>query len=346
MQRRMILFTVAMGVALMFVSSAAMAQYQLINLSSNQVRWARHTDPLLVNGWGLVHGPGTPWWVSDEGSGWSTLYDGTGTQIQTLKVLIPTGGENGPGSPTGIVFNGSSEFLVQGSSAKFIFADLDGTITGWAPGVNFNSALVAPLMNAPKGASYTGLAITNKTTGNVLYAADMANGQVDMYDANFNFTGSFTDASLPAGFAPFGVRDINGIVYVTFASVTGGSGGFVEKFREDGTAVTPGKPLIQGSPLNQPWGIAVAPANFGHLSNTLLISNDVGGGAINAFNPTTGQFVGRVKDANGKPIVIDHVWGIDFGDGKGANGAANELFFTAGPVNYLAGTFGVIRVAH
>jgi uncharacterized protein (TIGR03118 family) len=348
MQRRMTALTVALGLALVFASSAAMAQYKLTNLSSNQVKWANHVDPLLVNAWGLVHGPGSPWWVADENSGWSTLYDGAGNAIP-LKVLIPTSGNgpssptglNGPGSPTGIVFNGSPEFQVGGWASIFLFASLDGTISGWAPQTNRNQAIVAPLQNQPKGASYTGLAITSKTSGNFLYAADMANSQVEIFDANFNFVKAFTDSTLPMGFAPFGVREINGIVYVTFADVSGGSGGFVEQFLEDGTPVT-GRPLIQGAPLNQPWGIAAAPRNFGPLSNTLLISNNTNQGTINAFDPISGQFVGRVRDSSGKAIVIDQLWGIDFGDGLGKNGAPNQLYFAAGPKNNVVGTFGRI----
>jgi len=344
MQHRRSAFTACLGFALMFVSNAALAQYQLTNLNSNQVHAARHTDPLLVNGWGLVHAPGSPWWVSDENSGWSTLYDNAGNLVQALKVLIPTAGENGPGSPTGIVWNPStaSEFQVQGWQSIFLFATLDGTISGWAPQSNFNQAIVA-VNNSSKGSVYTGLAITNKASGNFLYAADLANNKVDIYDGNFNLVSSFTDATLPSGFAPFGIRDINGFVYVAFANVAGGDGGFVDVFKEDGTPVSPGKHLLQGVPLNQPWGIAVAPRNFGRLSNTLLISNNTDRGTINGFDGLTGQFVGSMRNTNGKVIVIDQLWGIDFGDGTGANGRTNQLFFTAGPSGNLAGTFGMIQ---
>jgi len=353
MRRRTTPMTVAAGLALMLVSSAALAQYKLTNLDSNQVGKAFNIDPLIVNAWGLVHGPGSPWWISDENSGWSTLYDATGG-IKGLKVVIPTTGNgpdvttgaNGPGSPTGIVYNatsatgGSDEFQVQGWSSVFLFATTDGTISGWAPSSNFNEAIIG--VDTKKKSSYTGLAITNKPSGNFLYAADIANNAVDIYDASFKLVTSFTDPALPTGFAPFGVRDINGLVYVTFASVSGGAGGFVEQFREDGTPVSPGKPLISGAPLNQPWGIVGAPSTFGPFSNTLLISNNTNAGTINAFDPFTGQFVGTVRDATRRPIFIDQLWGIDFGDGLGSNGAVNELFFTAGPYNNLAGTFGVI----
>jgi len=334
------------GLATILASSMAEAQYQLKNLVSNQVKQAAHTDPLLVNGWGLVHGPGTPWWISDANSGWSTLYDGSGKQLTQLKVLIPTAGNgpssatglNGPGSPTGTVFNGSSDFQVLGSASLFLFATLDGTISGWAPQANFNEAILA-VDNSGSKTVYTGLAITSRTSGNLLYAADQANGKVDMYDANFAFVKSFTDTTLPAGFAPFGIQDINGLLYVTFANVNGGSSGFVDLFKEDGTFV---KTLIKGAPLNQPWGVASAPRNFGPLSNTLLVSNNTNTGTINGFDPTTGAFVGKIKNENGKPIVIDQLWGIAFPDNTGANGVQNHLYFTAGPDNNVAGTFGVI----
>jgi uncharacterized protein (TIGR03118 family) len=333
-----------LGFALMLATTAASAQYRLTNLSSNQVKAARHDDPLLVNAWGLVHAPGSPWWVSDNNSGWATLYDADGNLIQQLKVLIPTAGENGPGSPTGVVANGSKEFQVQGWPSIFLFATLDGTISGWAPQSNFNDAIVA-VNNSSQGAVYTGLAITSNPSGNRIYAADMAHNEVAVFDGNFNPLTPITNPLVPAGFAPFGIRDIGGMVYVTYANVAGGDGGFVDVFHEDGTPVTPGKHLLQGAPLNQPWGIAVAPANFGPLSNTLLISNNVNSGTINAFNPSsTHPFVGHVRDENGIPIFIDQLWGIDFGDGAkgGKNGNPNQLFFTAGPANNVAGTFGLI----
>jgi uncharacterized protein (TIGR03118 family) len=361
MQRRLIPLTLGLGLALMFISSAAMAQYKLTNLSSNQVNQALHDDPLLVNGWGLVHAPGSPWWVSDNNSGWATLYDAQGDLNAGLKVLIPTAGNgpdlptglNGPGSPTGTVWNGTSEFLVgKGEKAAFLFATLDGTISGWTPASNFNQATLAVDTTAnknPHPAMYTGLAISNNKSANFLFAADMANGKVDVYDGTFTpvtlAAGAFADASLSADFVPFGIQDINGLVYVTFASASGASGGFVEVFNEDGTpAKGVPQPLIHGLPLNQPWGIAMAPSNFGKLSNTLLISNNTNTGTINGFNPVNGNFVRTVKHGDGRPVTIDQLWGIGFGDGLGKNGTVDQLFFTAGPGNNLAGTFGVISV--
>jgi uncharacterized protein (TIGR03118 family) len=347
MQRRKIAFTVCVGLAVMLVSRAALAQYQLTNLVSNQFAAAHHDDPLSVNAWGLTFPPGGPFWVSDEGSGWSTLYSGLGVEHQ-LKVLIPSATGAGPGSPTGIVFNGSSDFQLGGWPTFFLFATFDGTISGWAPQTNPNDAIIAVNNNA-SGAVYTGLAITNRMSGNLLYAVDNAHGKIDAYDGTFtpaHLSGSFTDSTIPAGFAPFGIQDLGGLVYVTFASTSGLSGGFVDVFTEDGTLANPSQtqPLVHGLPLNQPWGVAVAPANFGKLSNTLLVSNNTNTGTINGFNLVTGQFVGRIRDTNGKDIHIDQLWGIKFGGGapNNTNGQPNQLFFTAGPHNNLAGTFGKI----
>ncbi len=340
MQRRMIALALALGVALTFVP-AALAQYQLTNLVSNVKGQARNTDPLLVNAWGVAYSPTGPFWISDEGTGWSTLYNENGVK-QGLEVLIPSASGAGPGSPTGIVFNGSGEFAVQGWSAFFLFATLDGTISGWAPQSNPNQAIIA-VNNSGSGAIYTGLAITNNPSGNVLFAADNWNNKVDMYDGNFNLLGSFTDATVPAGFSVFGIQDIDGLVFVSFAAVSGASGGYIDIFSEGGVFL---KRLTEGGPLNQPWGFAAAPKNFGPLSNTLLIGNNINGNStINAFNALTGQFVGTVRDTNGNLIHIDQLWAITFGGGTVNNGSKNELYFTAGPNNNLAGTFGVISLA-
>jgi uncharacterized protein (TIGR03118 family) len=335
MHRRIIALAFSFVVLIMFVSTASFAQYQLVNLVSNQVSQAKHDDPLLVNGWGLARATGSPFWVSDAGSGWSTLYNGIGVK-QGLEVEVPSAKGSGTGSPTGIVFNGSAEFQVQGKSAPFIFATLDGTISAWSPGVDFNNSNIVV---ATTGASYTGLAITGNASGNHLFAADVANNKVDMFDGTFTLIKSFTDISLPAGFAPFGIQDISGLVYVTFADTSGAAGGFINIYTEDGVWV---KRLAGGVPLNQPWGIAVAPQNFGKLSNALLVSNNTNSGTINAFNGITGEFVGTIRDASGKAIRINQLWAIVFGGGTASNGRKNELFFTAGPDNNLAGTFGAI----
>jgi uncharacterized protein (TIGR03118 family) len=339
MQRRKIVFSACLGFVLMFISSAAMAQFTLTNLVSNQ-NGARHKDPLLVNAWGLTYGPGGPFWISDEGTGWSTLYDDRGVN-QGLEVVIPTFNGTGTGSPTGIVYNGSQEFNVEGWPAIFLFCTLDGTISGWAPQSNPTQAIVA-VNNWSSGAIYTGLAITNYASGNFLFAADNWNNKVDVYDGSFNLVTSFTDTTLPAGFAPFGIQDINGQVYVAFASTSGGTGGYIDIFTEAGVFV---KQLTSSSKLNQPWGFAVAPHNFGPLSKALLISNNLNTtGVINGFDINTGKFIGTLSYTKGNPVFIDQIWGIEFGGGSQFNGGKNELFFTAGPNNNVDGTFGVIRL--
>jgi len=320
------------------LSGVASAQgYKLVNLASNLSGKAQHVDPLLANPWGVAYAPGGAFWISDAASGYSTLYDGSGIE-QTLEVVIPTASGTGVGSPTGIVYNGSTEFKIMNWTSVFLFATLDGTISGWSA-FEPNTALIGAKQ---AGAVYTGLAITSKTSGNFLYAADAANNRVDVYDGNFNLVTSFTDPTLPPHFAPFGIQDINGQVYVTFANNTGGPGGLVDIFSEGGTFV---RRLIQNPGLNQPWGLAVAPANFGLLSNALLVSNNTSTGTINGFNLTTGKLVGTIKNSAGQPIRINGLWGIEFGGGSALNGKTNQLFFTAGP-NDTDGYFGLIQAQH
>jgi uncharacterized protein (TIGR03118 family) len=330
---RSYVFSVALGLLLALTSGAALAQYQVSYLTSNISGKAKHTDPLLKNAWGLAYSPGNPFWVSDEASGWSTLYDGTGTP-QSLQVVIPPASGKGAGTPTGIVYNGSQEFKIDTWTSVFLFATLDGTISGWS-----SFSPTAALIGVRSASSvYTGLAITSKTSGNSLFAADAANNKVDIYDGNFNLTGSFTDPEIPTGFAPFGIQDIAGKVYVSFASTAGGSGGFIDIFSESGTLM---KRLAHGAPLNQPWGFAIAPSNFGTFSQALLVTNNVTAGTINAYSLTTGKLLGTLSNSAGKALTINGLWGIEFGGGTASNGQKNQLFFTAGP-NNTDGYFGVI----
>lgn len=336
MKQRAFALTLSLGLMLMF-SSLASAQYVLTPLTSNQSGLATYTDPLLQNAWGLAYGPGGPFWVSDNADGWSTLYTGTG-QPQTTQVIVPSADGTSPGTPTGIVYNGSTQFKIDTWTSVFLFDTLDGTISGWSE-FSPAAALIA-VDNSASGAVYTGLAITNYTSNNYIFAADSWNDKVDIYDGNFKFVLSFTDAAVPAGFTPFGIQDIGGNVYVSFAATSGGPGGYIDIFSEQGKLI---KRLVQGKPLNQPWGFAMAPSNFGPLSNALLISNNVdSGGTINAFNPTTGKFMGTISSGTGKPIKIAGLWGIEFGGGSSNNGNTNQLFFTAGPTGETNGLFGVI----
>jgi len=317
-----------------FISSMAMAQYTMTNLTSDLTGKAKYTDALLKNPWGLAYSPDAPFWVSDEASGWSTLYAGTGAP-QSLQVVIPPISGKGPGTPTGIVYNGSQEFAIDSWVSVFLFATLDGTISGWS-----SFSPTEALIGAKNpGASYTGLAITNKPSDNFLFAADAANNKVDIYNGTFGLVSSFTDPKIPAGFAPFGIQDINGQVYVSYAATSGGGGGYIDIFTEAGVLV---KHFAQGKPLNQPWGFAVAPANWGTLSGTLLITNNTANGTINGYNLTTGKLVGTMQNAKGKNIIINGIWGIEFGGGSASNGKTTQLFYTAGP-NDADGYFGVIN---
>lgn len=328
--------TIWLALVLMFVSSTALAQYTSTKLTSNQ-SGAKHMDGLLQNAWGLAYAPSSPFWVSDENDGWSTLYNGAGVP-QSLQVVVPPANGTGSGSPTGLVYNGSSEFKIDTWTSVFLFATLDGTIQGWSQ-FNPSSTLIG-VNNSANKASYTGLAITSKTSGNFIYAADTVNNIVDVYDGTFTFVKSFTDSTIPKGFTVSGIRDIKGLLYVSFVSAAGGPGGYIDIFKEDGTFV---KRFAHGKPLNQPWGFAVAPPKtFGPLSNTLLISNNTNTGTINGFNLTTGHFVGTITNSAHKPITINQLWAIEFGGGTAANGKKNQLYYTAGPNNGLDGLFGVI----
>jgi len=340
------LFLVAiLALSLSVVSQPAMAQYSVKTLVSNTpTSTTSHTDPNLINAWGLARSAGSAFWVSDNATGVSTLYNGIGIP-QSLIVSIPSADPAVSGAPTGIVFNGTQQFTVQenggpGSPSIFLFATLDGTISGWNPTINLDHAVLAA-DNSAAHSVYTGLAISDPTsTVQFLYAADIANNRVDVYDSSFKIVNHLTDPTIPAGFAPYGIQDINGKVYVTFAT-NAPTGGFVDVFSEAGILL---QRLVRNSQiLNQPWGLALAPRNFGPFSGALLVGNNTPDGRINAFDVHTGAFLGQLKDASGKALSIDQLWGLSFGGGTPNNGATNELFFTAGPNEYANGRFGAIH---
>lgn len=347
MQRRLVRNSSVFAVVVLVIAilqSAAFAQYKVTPLTSDQAGHAPNRDSHLMNAWGLARGATSPWWVSDNDTGVSTLYIHTGAP-QQLVVAIPSASGEGTGSPTGIVFNGHGNFNVtengMSQPSVFIFATLDGLIVGWNPKLDLFHAVIA-VNNSKQGSLYTGLAITNNATGpNFVYAADAVNNRVDIYDENWTLVGSFTDPQLPATFAPYNVRDINHVLYVTFASTGDSPGGILDKFSEAGGLIK--RLVTQNGPLNQPWGMALAPANFGPFSNALLVSNNTPTGVINAIDPNTGKFLGRLTDQSGKLIRIDQIWGMDFGGNNANNGLSNTLFFTAGSNGYADGLFGSIR---
>jgi len=314
-------------------------------------------DPKLVNPWGIAAGSTTPFWVADNHSGVSTINDASGTAQALVVTIPPPAGGTSPSAPTGIVFNDSgraTDFLVNGpgTKASFIFATEDGTIAAW----NAGTTAVLKVDNSGSGAIYKGLALAYVSVGtgsaSRLYATDFHNGTVDVFDKNYSqimAAGAFTDPNLPSGYSPFGIETIGGSIYVTYAlkeaggddDVAGPGFGFVDKYDTNGNLTqrlivgVPGDPT---SPLNSPWGLALAPPGFGDLAGLLLVGN-FGDGHINAFDPLTGAFVSTLNDSSGNPIVIDGLWGLKFGNGSsGFN--PNTLYFTAGLNDEKDGLFG------
>jgi uncharacterized protein (TIGR03118 family) len=339
----------------------AATKYAVTNLVSDQAGVALQQDTNLVDGWGVVMAPGAPVWVANNGTNTSTLYDGNGV-IQSLVVSIPPGtsAANIPGgaaNPTGIVYNGGAAFTVsqggKSGAASFIFDGEEGTISGWSQNVN-NANAIKVVDNSANGAVYKGLAIYEPTSGpSLLFAANFHAGSVDVFDSNFNPTtvaNGFKDPNLPAGYAPFGIQCINGMVYVAYAEqdpkgppplfneVDGAGLGFVDEFDATGKFIQ--RFDNPGGNLNAPWGLAIAPAGFGSLSGDLLVGN-FGDGTISAYNPTTGAFVAKLVGSTGSPVVIPGLWGIAFGNGSN-NQPTTTLFFASGPDQENHGLYGRI----
>jgi uncharacterized protein (TIGR03118 family) len=301
-------------------------------------------DASLINGWGLTSGPTTPWWAVNNGTNTSTLYNGAGAK-QALTVAVA-------GGPTGAVFNGNaSDFVVtqngKSGAARFLFATEGGTIMGWSPTVNANTAVMGADRSG-SGAIYKGLAIANDK----LYATDFHNGRVDVFDKSFNLVpGGFSDPRIPKGFAPFGIQALGGNIFVTYAKqdaakkddIPAPGQGFVDEFTPDGAlvaqVVNSGK---TNAPLNASWGLALAPADFSVFGGDLLVGN-FGNGRISAYTQRGSKWVfkGQLRSADGAPIAIDGLWAIAFGNGAAA-GPASTLYFLSGPSAEKHGLFGSI----
>lgn len=339
----------ALAMILISFSVANAQSYKLTYLTADEAGKAAHTDPNLINPWGISFSPSGPFWVSDNVTGLSTLYDTNGVP-QSLVVKIPAH-SGGTGSPTGTVFNSSSDFVVtEGANsgpALFLFNTLDGTISGWAPSVDSANAIIG-VDKAAQGAIYSGMEIANNGSGNFLYSTNFFSGKVDVYDGKFHkatLTGKFKDPNLPAGYAPYNIRKIGSQLYVVYCKQNQGKNfpevgpglGLVDIFDLNGKFV---KRFAAKGKLNAPWGIAQAPANFGMFSNAILVGN-LGDGRISAYDATTRQFLGQIKKSNGKAIVLDGLWALTFGNG-GMGGATNTLYFTSGPDFYTHGRFGSI----
>jgi uncharacterized protein (TIGR03118 family) len=314
-------------------------------LTSDISAVAAFHDANLVNPWGLSISPGGPWWVSDNGTGLSTLYNGTGAP-QGLVVTIPSG-TTGTGTPTGTVYNATTDFKINNLATVFLFCTEDGTISGWNSGT---SAMIAVNNNGTQ-AVYKGMALASAAGANYLYLANFHAGTIEVYDRNFaahSFgSGAFQDSTLPAGYAPFNVQLIgtNRLV-VTYAKqdankhddVPGIGNGFVDIYDTQGNLQLR---LAHNVYFNAPWGVAMAPASgFNGFNGDLLIGN-FGSGSIMAFNPTTGAWIGNMFDVNQLPLKIDGLWAIAFGNGSGG-GPTTTLFFTGGTFSEAHGIFGSI----
>jgi uncharacterized protein (TIGR03118 family) len=316
--------------------------YTVNPLVSDVSGGAPHQDANLINAWGLAFVGTGPWWVNAEATGLSLLYNGSGVP-QSLIVTVPPASGTGKGTPTGIVGNATQDFqIAPGKPGVFLFATLDGTISGWNPNVNNTLAIV----KVTASAVYTGLTMAQLNGANVLYAAN-ALGSIDVYDTNFNkmtlSPGAFTDPGVPTGYAPYNVQALGGNIFVTWSNGGGGAGaGYVSEFTPAGTLVME---LQHGTWMNAPWGLALAPLNgfgtgFGPKSGRILVGQ-LGSGQIAAFNTKSGKFEGLLNDTNGNPITIDGLWGIGFGNNGGA-GSAKALYFASGPSFYGHGLFGSI----
>jgi uncharacterized protein (TIGR03118 family) len=370
-----ILGTAVAGLAAGFVETDLVANKSPLTDSNGVVHNVPIQDPNLLNPWGLTTSSSSPFWVADNGAGVSTLYNTAGTP-QARVVSIPAPGDplGKKGTPTGAVFNidpALSDFQISGVTASgiatkaravFLFATEDGTIVGWNPGVNppgfdpkkaGNYGIVAvdnsnnPIVG--EGAVYKGLAIATDAGGTTrLYVTNFRAGTVEVYDTNFKpvlFPGAFTDPKLPRGYAPFNIAPVSGKLVVTYAvqnaakhdDVAGMSHGIVDTFDLGGQSF---QRLIQHGQLNSPWGVALAPASFGALAGSLLIGN-FGNGHIDGYNPTTGQFIDKMRDPHGQVIVIDGLWSLRVGNG-GNGGKTDTVYFTAGPNGEQDGLFGAI----
>jgi len=353
----------ALGAAPAGATAHTAGGYRQINLVSDQRGKAHLHDSDLVNAWGLAASPGTnaspgsPLWVADNGSDVATLYAGAGaTSVSKVPLTVSVTGA----APTGQVFNGDgSAFTVkddQGNSgsALFIFDTENGTIDGWSPNVGGPAPSTVTEVARDNGANavYKGLAVAQVNGKSFLYATNFRSGRVEAYDSTFTPVelrgGLFVDPRLPTGYGPFGIAEIRGKLYVSFAKqdatlhddVAGRGHGFIDVFSNNGRFLDR---LVTRGALNSPWGMALAPASFGRFGGDLLVGN-FGNGMINAYDPATGRHLGQLRGANGRPIVIDGLWGLMFGNGNAAK--TGQLIFSAGPSDESHGLLGKIVVAN
>jgi uncharacterized protein (TIGR03118 family) len=336
--------------------------YQQINLVGYKAGIAQSTDRNL-NGWGMASLPNGDFVVANAfTTGVATFYTASGHVLpQTITIPGSATGSAalglGPGGhPTGVVYNPTSNFVIsedgRSAPALLIFDSIDGTISGWNPAVNPTHAiLIQDSFAAGTPAVFTGLAMAQNSRGQtILYATDYLNNRVDMFNGHFNLIGSFTDpnvTSIDPNLSAWSVQAQGGNLYVTFADLHNFDAGAVDVFNTDGQLLrhfAANGP--DAGPLENPWGITQAPANFGEYSGDLLIGNVAGAGNINVFNPRTGAYLGQLDQPDGAPIAITGLWDLQFGDGTPNGGQTNQLFFDAGPNApgvAINGLFGVIQ---
>jgi len=360
--------TLVTAVALWLSAPAEAQQYKRTDLVSD-LAGAAFQDAHLVNPWGLSRSSGSPWWASDNGTGLATLYDGTGRPQPTttpLVVTIPPAAGGTTGVPTGTVFNGTTDFkLPNGNPARFLFVTEDGTISGW------NGGAQAIVVSTDKDAVYKGAAIATRDGAHYLFVANFSGGRIDVFDTTFQRVQSgrgghgssgedsedrhdghdghddhdaFKDERLPKGFSPFNVQNIGGSLYVAFAKVEPGGTdevqgaglGYVDVFSPSGKLL---RRLEHGPWLNAPWGLALAPGDFGAFSHNLLVGQ-FGSGEIAAYDVASGRFVGTMQDPTGAALSIEGLWALSFGGGGANSGPLNTLYFTAGIQDESHGLFG------
>src|SRR5713226_965652 len=354
-------FTSAFVFSLFLLPAVTQAQhYKQTNLVSDIAGMAPTFDPNLKNPWGLTRSSGSPWWVGNNNSSTSTLYDGKGNKVPLVVTVPPPAGSPAgtQSAPTGVVFNGSpTDFLLApGKQAIFIFATEDGTISGWNPGVNPPTSVTNAILkvdNSDKGSAngavYKGMTSAEINGHRFLYVTNFRSGKVEVYDTNFQRVrpgeDAFEDEGLPRGFAPFNVQNVGGTLFVTYAKQdalrhdpVGGDGfGFVELFTPAGKHIGH---LEHGDWFNAPWGVVWTTRDFGEFSNAILVGN-FRSGWIAAFNGFTRKFIGLLKNPDDSLVTIDGLWSLTFGNDATA-GPANTLFFTAGINNEQDGLFGTL----
>ena len=343
-------FTPACLLAFVLCGTAFAQRYTVTPLVTDTGVGGTTTDANLVNPWGIARSSGSPFWVADNGTGKSTLYDGNGVPQSLVVTVAPLSDTSGPATPTGTVFNGRpTSFPIRpGKPSIFLFVTEDGTISGWNPGVNLTRTFITVNQHYA-GSVFKGATIGQVSGADYLYVADFGVGEVATYDAFFKKVTfgatAFKDPQITVDYVPFNVQNIGGNIYVAFAHKTPGAHdedhgpglGRVDVFDTRGHLL---QRLQSGPWLNAPWALTMAAQDFGGFSHDILIGQ-FGSGEIAVFDPVTGKFLGKMQDQNGATIVIDGLWGLSFGNGKTA-GPQNALFFTAGTNDEQNGTFGKI----